>query len=44
MTEKLIHIIAKDPHTLKTVDLYYVSIKQAKFFNRHLIEFRVAEL
>ncbi len=37
--KQLLHITAKHQKTGKTVDLYYKSIKQAKYFNPYLIEF-----
>ena len=40
LKNRKLHIVARHPQSLKIVDLYYVSIKQAKKFNPSLIEFR----
>jgi len=40
MKKKIKHIRARHPQNLKVLDLYFYSIKQAKKFNSHLVEFK----
>ena len=39
--KRKLHITAIHPNTLQTVDLFYYSIKQAKYYNPVLIEFQI---
>jgi len=39
--KRKLHIRAKYKTTGKVVDLYFYSIKQAKYFNPSLIDFRI---
>lgn len=40
MKKPLLKITAKHKQTGKSVDMEFVSIKQAKFFNKDLVDFR----
>ena len=37
----LLKIQARHPESLKQVFLYYKSIKQAKYFNKYLVDFEI---
>jgi len=41
MVKQLLHITAYSPLKCKSVDLFYYSIKQAKFFNKSMINFKI---
>lgn len=41
MNKKLLHITARHKSSFKVVDMYFYSIKQAKYINPYFIDFKI---